>query len=264
MRIERLNEFQIRCTLTNFDLSIRNLQVNDLAYGTDKTGDLFHEMMNRASAEVGFEIEDAPVMVEAIPMANESVMLIITKIEDPEELDTRFSKFSQMVEDEDEAAWMAFPNEPLEGIEDLAKRIGPYGAINLPEILSELGDCESEKYQRKELSVIADDNMPPVSVDATQTMRIYLFDTLDLVCAAAKRTSTLYEGSSVLYKNPSNGKYYLILKKEDSDEQTFHRTCNILSEYGLRQKYDKATEAYYAEHYELFVRKDVLKSLALI
>ena len=32
-------------------------------------------------------------MVEAIPLSNESIMLIITKIEDPEELDTRFPNF---------------------------------------------------------------------------------------------------------------------------------------------------------------------------
>ena len=62
------------------------------------------EMIQRAANEVGFEAEDIPLMVEAIPMANESVMLIITKMEDPEELDTRFSKFSP-ADDEDENGW---------------------------------------------------------------------------------------------------------------------------------------------------------------
>ena len=33
-------------------------------------------------------------MIEAIPVNAESVFLIITKVEDPEELDTRFSKFA--------------------------------------------------------------------------------------------------------------------------------------------------------------------------
>ena len=41
-------------------------------------------MIQRASIEVGFEAEDIPLMVEAIPLANDSVMLIISKIEDPE------------------------------------------------------------------------------------------------------------------------------------------------------------------------------------
>lgn len=34
-------------------------------------------------------------MIEAIPMPNECIILDITKVSDPEELDTRFSRFSQ-------------------------------------------------------------------------------------------------------------------------------------------------------------------------
>ena len=94
MKIERINENQIRCTLSSFDLSVRDLNLGELAYGSEKAKKLFREMIQKASNEVGFEAEDIPLMVEAIPLSNESIMLIITKIEDPEELDTRFSKFS--------------------------------------------------------------------------------------------------------------------------------------------------------------------------
>ena len=94
MKIERINDNQIRCTLTSFDLSVRNLNLGELAYGGEKARGLFREMIQKASNEVGFEAEDIPLMVEAIPLSNESIMLVITKIEDPEELDTRFSKFS--------------------------------------------------------------------------------------------------------------------------------------------------------------------------
>ena len=40
-------------------------------------------MIQQASNELGFEAEDIPLMVEAIPLSGESVMLVITKIEDP-------------------------------------------------------------------------------------------------------------------------------------------------------------------------------------
>ena len=101
MKIERINDNQIRCTLNHFDLSVRNLNLTELAYGSEKAKNLFREMIQKASNEVGFEAEDIPLMVEAIPLSGESVMLVITKMEDPEELDTRFSKFSPMSEDED-------------------------------------------------------------------------------------------------------------------------------------------------------------------
>lgn len=58
-------------------------------------------------------------MVEAIPLSGESVMLVITKIEDPEELDTRFSKFSPLSEDGVENLWGGLANELLEGADGL-------------------------------------------------------------------------------------------------------------------------------------------------
>ena len=35
MKIERLNENQIRCTLNKSDLASRQLKINELAYGSD-------------------------------------------------------------------------------------------------------------------------------------------------------------------------------------------------------------------------------------
>ena len=57
MKIERINENQIRCTLTSSDLSARNLNLGELAYGTEKAKKLFHEMIQKASNEVGFEAD---------------------------------------------------------------------------------------------------------------------------------------------------------------------------------------------------------------
>ena len=131
MKIERINDNQIRCTLTSFDLSVRNLNLGELAYGSEKARGLFREMIQKASNEVGFEADDIPLMVEAIPLSNESVMLVITKIEDPEELDTRFSKFSPFSEDTSDTL-THLASEFLEGAENVNKLLN----IPLPPFLS--------------------------------------------------------------------------------------------------------------------------------
>ena len=94
MKIERVNENQIRCTLNKDDLASRQLKISELAYGSDKAKELFRDMMQQASYEVGFDAEDIPLMIEAIPISADCIVLIVTKVENPEELDTRFSKFS--------------------------------------------------------------------------------------------------------------------------------------------------------------------------
>ena len=100
MKIEKVNENQIRCTLTKADLADRQLKLSELAYGTEKAKDLFRDMMQQAAYEFGFEAEDIPLMIEAIPLSSECIILIITKVEYPEELDTRFSKFAPSSYDE--------------------------------------------------------------------------------------------------------------------------------------------------------------------
>ena len=86
MKIEKVNENQIRCTLTKADLADRELKISELAYGTEKAKSLFRDMMQQASYEFGFDAEDIPLMIEAIPLNSECIVLVITKVEDPEEL----------------------------------------------------------------------------------------------------------------------------------------------------------------------------------
>lgn len=109
MKIEKVNDHQIRCTLTKADLADRELKISELAYGTEKAKSLFRDMMQQASAKFGFEADDIPLMIEAIPLNADCIVLVITKVEDPEELDTRFSKFAPAMEDDDEIDPDDFP-----------------------------------------------------------------------------------------------------------------------------------------------------------
>ena len=88
MRIEKINDNQIRCTLTKQDLAERQINLRELAYGSEKAKGLFHDMIQQANYEFGFEANDIPLMVEAIPLSSESLVLLITKVEYPEEMDT--------------------------------------------------------------------------------------------------------------------------------------------------------------------------------
>ena len=47
MKIEKINENQIRCTLTKEDLDSHQIRISELAYGTEKAKRLFRDMMHR-------------------------------------------------------------------------------------------------------------------------------------------------------------------------------------------------------------------------
>ena len=103
MKIEKINDNQIRCTLTREDLDSRHMKLSELAYGTEKAKMLFRELMQQASYQFGFNADDIPLMIEAVPISSDAILLIVTKVEYPEELDTRFSRFSEDQDDTDES-----------------------------------------------------------------------------------------------------------------------------------------------------------------
>ncbi len=236
MKFEKINENQIRCTLNYSDLYARQVSLLELAYGSDKARGLFREMIERAGDEVGFHAEDLPLMIEAVPLASEGIMLIITKIDDPEELDTRFAKFTPgSYEGEFD---IDLPQEPAP----------PASAEDILETLNRLLEGCTEKEETP-------DTIPLSSV--------FCFTGLDAVIEAAEVLSGIYQGANSLYKCGSDRKYYLVLHKSDHTPEEFNKVCNILTEYGQRVRSNPATEAYYEEHFERLTGPRALQQLAV-
>ncbi len=242
MKIEKVSENQIRCTLTKEDLASRELQISELAYGTEKAKNLFRDMMQQANFEFGFEAEDIPLMIEAIPMNAECIVLIITKVEDPEELDTRFARFAPSVHEE-----MGEDEEEVSGgtdeVLDLFRRL--QGSEELPS-----GDAPGAKPS-------SDAGTPP-------TMRMLKFSSLHLLLSAAATVSEGISGGSSLYKDAREDCYLLLLSHPQKDASDFNRCCNILSEYGSFTKVTPSTPSYLEEHCETLLLENALQALAQI
>ena len=157
MKIEKINENQIRCTLTREDLELHQIKLSELAYGSEKAKKLFRDMMQQAQIQFGFEADNIPLMIEAIPVNLDSIILIITKVEDPEELDTRFSKFTPYNKDRSQA-------EPVQ----------LDGADSIIDFFQKLRDSSRAKSQSRKSSsqAEADDD---TAVSDVNLIRLYTF-----------------------------------------------------------------------------------------
>jgi len=236
MKIEKVSENQIRCTLTREDLASRELKISELAYGTEKAKNLFRDMMQQANFEFGFEAEDIPLMIEAIPLNSECIVLIITKVEDPEELDTRFARFAPSVTEEmdDELD----DEEDEEEIADLFRRLQGANKEAVPD--TAVSDTKAE----------------------TGCMRMFRMKTLQQVMNAAAMTGKFYSGQSTLYKEERTGEYLLVLTLDNEDKDNFDRICFCLSEYGTVQRAMPAGITFLEEHCEVLVKENALQTLA--
>lgn len=251
MKIEKISDNQIRCTLTRADLADRQLQLSELAYGTEKAKSLFRDMMQQAAFEFGFEAEDIPLMIEAIPSAD-SIVLIITKVEDPEELDTRFSKFAPS-----SIADAKKKNTPgkLEGAEGLLDLLGK---------VQESFEAQAAQAAQtaKAASETSDDNTD--KKDSGNNIRLFSFPVMENVLKAAHLLAPMYHGSNTLYKDDQEEMYLLALAQSDHSTADFNRICNMLSEYGALESASGATFAFLEEHCETFLSGNAVQQLANI
>ena len=239
MKIEKVNDYQIRCTLTREDLASRKLKISELAYGTKKAKDLFRDMMEMADCEYGFEADNIPLMIEAIPMNSECIVLIITKVEDPDELDTRFSKFAPGVHDDDYDE-----EDEFEGEEE--------DETGLSDLFNRFKDALEKKSQELSGSEIKLEGMA------------FSFSSMADISTVAKSLRDFYSDESKLYQNKESGEYLLILKRSKMDMIDFVKACNLASEFGGPIKSGKLGESYLEEHYEVICQKDAIEIVSFL
>lgn len=250
MKIEKVNDHQIRCTLTKADLADRHMKLSELAYGTDKAKSLFKDMMQQASFEFGFEAEDIPLMIEAIPLSGDCIVLIITKVEDPEELDTRFSKFAPGLEDEDssnEETATGNTSVSADDVLDLFKKLH-----------SELTETANLLASKSKTEAEIEISVP------NDICRMYRFSDMESIIRLSHVLKDYYTGVNTLYKLHGESDYYLVVHKTNQDPEDFNKICNIMAEYGVAMRYSKGQDAYMKEHGHVIMMNQALQNLVQI
>ena len=247
MKLERVNDRQIRCTLTRADLAARQLKLSELAYGSDKAKLLFRDMMQKATYELGFEAEDTPLMIEAVPVSSDSIILIITKVEDPEELDTRFANFAPSVHESDNT----------NSIDNLIQSL-----TNDTENVLDLFKKFRQSVQNDNVEAPQEEVVEiPSGFELTKA---FSFNKISEVIKVAKLLSKFYSGENALYKSKKTGKLILVIHKSHHTPEDFNKVCNILSEYGSAEKFTDAYAACLEEHNETIIGEHALLTLAAV
>ena len=284
MKLEKLSDTQIRCTLSKEDLSQRQLHLSELAYGSEKAKELFRDMMQQASIELGFEADNIPLMIEAIPISNDCLVLVVTKVEDPDELDTRFSRFSKInmddsfdedfsdIDDTDFEEMDFFDDEDDIDMDDEPLPFSPS---------SDFDNADSDaSTSSKERSAIDDalDLIAPFTQaiaqakkeamrkkkenrSSVQDCQYYSFQNFSQAAQLGAFLAPFFEGESSLYKDSFSNNYYMILRKTQSENDTFHRACNIAADFGVRISASYATPAYFREHFETILEENAVEML---
>ncbi len=270
MKIELVNDNQIRCILTKEDLADRQLKLSELAYGSEKAKELFRDMMLQANFEFGFEANDIPLMIEAIPVSSESIILVVTKVEDPEELDTRFANFAPGiqgggVQTEDSSENTKSLTEGAADVLDILKKLREK-AIDAVKASKEAAKEAKDKAGMIQDGDSSDSEEDGASdkkdAEAENYVRIFSFDHLDDVIRFAHILKGAYDGVNSLYKMDIEKRYYLEISNSEQSPEIINKMCNIASEYGYAESYSAGSQAYLAEHCEMIIKDKALQVMA--
>ena len=255
MKIEKINDTQIRCILTKEDLIRREIKISELAYGSDKAKELFREMMQQASFEFGFEAEDIPLMIEAIPLSTESIILVITKVEYPEELDTRFSRFSDAPDEEDAS------------LSDDRSAAQPESADSVLDLFRKIQEKAKDAVlveKQPDAPFIPLKDTVPVKPGTINITKLFRFRNMSEVIRLSHVLGRFHCENSVLYKEPKTGQFLMVFSKGANSPEDFNRICNILTEYAVQEKYTEGLEAHFREYYDTIIPEHAMEVLSEI
>lgn len=226
MRIEKINSNQIKCVLDKEELLTRHINVSELAYGSDKAQELFKDMMQKASFEFGFESENTPLMIEAVPLSSEGIMLIITKVDNPDELEEKYTGIS-------------IPS---------ARTFKKKEDVELETPL----EVHHEEHHDE---IVFDD-------DKIAAFFVYGFETLNDLSKVARFLSDYPFDKSRVYKSESPFKYTFSVQSEAVLKSDCKVIRGLMSEYGEAIHCRKSKLDYYDEHYDIMIKDNAITILS--
>lgn len=231
MKIERLNENQLRFTVWRKDLPDEEFSIAEFTGHSEKADELIKYMMDRAREEFGFETDAQSVVVEAIPVNKDCIVFLVTKVDEEEE-----DKFSYIKELQKQAMEMA------KALKD--------GTVEL-----------SDETEEKEEPRIVD---APVDERTGQTMpyMIYRTTNMESLITVSHIVSSYYDSDNTLYKHYDDVTYYLIVSHNRNTNMEFERVCDTLREFTEPYKFNYTTKYYMDEHYRSIIKNNALQTLA--
>ena len=203
MKVERINEVQIKFILTKTDLEKRSLDITDLAYGSTKTQELFQDIIETASREFSFNMEETPLMIEAVPMSKTSITIMLTKVS------------------ADATNLPPLAEGLLKKIENLPKQRPAGNEEQMVKIPSSFNK-KNNKTNKKSEKIL--------SVNSNKCL-IYSFEDLDTISETSRMIKSSNVKSSIYkYKN----EYMFVIEPSKDKLEKMQIVNRILSEHGKK------------------------------
>ena len=90
MKIEKISSTQMKFVLRHDELEERDIDISEMSHTSDKTQQLFKEIVKLAQEEGSFLSESTPYLIEAMRVGVDSLVIMVTQL-DEEDLKNKYS-----------------------------------------------------------------------------------------------------------------------------------------------------------------------------
>jgi len=254
MEINKINENQIRITISNDELLEKNINISELDYSSDQSRKVFQELLEEVSLNYDFRLEGVPLIVEVTPNSKNFLDITVTKVTNPEEIAKRFSSFLPNLKNIESA----ISESVGEFLDIYAKELenGNDGVIEMTRVhkLPRTNDSTKPLSDNKELVNALRKSL------AKNYIMVYSFKDLDTIVNVSKRLSDGFNSKSSAYKYDNN--FYLVIENSREKKPTNILYELVLSEYGEKQKATYLTKTFLSEHGEKFIKANAVEILS--
>ena len=221
MKIERLNDNQMRFIFQTSELMARGINFQDMLANTpgasrDKSNDLFQEITGILRQEYDFVEHNNPLMFEA-SMRGDTLTIIVTRMDSPEG-EAHFNSF---------------------GIPGLEQLLG-----NLTKSMQQGRSCPHAQ---------------PAPPKTNSGYTLFSFENFDLMATAATRIPETYGGKSHAYK--LEGKHYLLMENTGTAQLSTQFFEKFLHDFGTQHPTNKASYHQMLEYGDILIAYGAIDKL---
>jgi len=248
MKFKKIDQYTVRCVLTEDDMIENDIELEDFFHNREKVHNLLEVIMDKAKNEVGYELNEDVLSMQIMPLPKNGLAITISGKNDNDVIDIigKANDLASVSGDE---------------LEDELEDSDNNSVLRDTESLNDLGLIDTQELIKK----AAQKNEKAIDNTILKNgIKIFRFASLNEIEAFCKTMQSPKYVLSHLYKNNSQNCYYLVIEQGRFTSKTFNMVCAMAVEFGDLISHQSLTMVFIREHYELFISKNAIATMRKI
>lgn len=290
MEFKRINKDTVTCIITEDDMDEQGIKLEDLFEKKKEAMEFLHEVMRKAEEEVDYKPTGSFMPMQITVLPDHSISLTLSE--------NASASFGEILKNLTDKAGIKIPKNVLEDIgdtvdEERINRLNEYLKSlkqltnSVKNIMEESGIAENHDTTminqnatiedgKKKAAQIANGASIKAPAPSAEDIRkrdserlrfheyVFTFNDIRTVISFCSKAPVNLNIKSSLYKNLTDGKYYLDLLRENEDPKAFAALFTMAYEFGHFQATNQNVIAHYKENFECIIKENALAELSKV